>query len=205
MPVATYKVSFTTGGLYYREAIRIIPLYCVLKDWHQVRSKILDENLLQSRTKMASQRTLRELLPRLQTLTEDQMRLIAGGSRRDQNQILWLSVCKQYPLVREFAIEVLREKFFCSNQAVGLTDFDTFFFSKAEWHQELGNLTEMTMKKLRQVLFRMMREAELISMDGKIIFASLSPAVARAIIRDDASLYMVFPVSEADFRRQAAL
>jgi hypothetical protein len=84
------------------------------------------------------------------------------GSRQEQNQILWLAVCKHYRIIYEFAIEVIREKFLRLDVILSYLDYDVFFNSKAEWRQGLDQLTGTTKKKLRQVLFRILHEAEII-------------------------------------------
>jgi hypothetical protein len=68
-----YKVSFTTGGLYFQEAIKIAALYLQCHDWVTVREKAKKENFLQARTGNSVIRTSREVIQRVQTLTEDQL------------------------------------------------------------------------------------------------------------------------------------
>lgn len=203
MDLDIYRVSFTVGGLYYQEAIKASDLYFQKKDWSQVRRIIRQENVFQSRTTASSDRTIREVIPRLVQLSDEQLRILIDGNRRDQNQILWVSVCKRYQLIKEFAIEVIHEKLFRLDPQVTYRDFDSFYDAKAEWHKELAIRTAMTRKKLRRVLFQMLHEAEILSEGNQIVPAIFSPRVARSIITTDATLYATFPITEADFRRQA--
>ena len=55
--------------------------------------------------------------------------------------------CKQYSLVREFAIEVVREKFLRLDLALSYLDFDIFFNAKAEWDDELAALNRQHPKE----------------------------------------------------------
>jgi len=168
MTTPEYKTSFTAGGLFQREALKIAQRYQVLGNWAAVRADALKTNLLQTRTRSSSVRLLREASQRVQCLTPGQLGLLLTGSRPEQNQLLWLAACKQYRLIAEFAREVVREKFLRLDLDLSLRDYDIFFNAKAEWHADLDGLTGTTRKKLRQVLFRMLREADVqISMDGK--------------------------------------
>lgn len=191
-----YKVSFTTGGLYFQEAIKIASLYLQCHDWTSVTEKVKKENFLQARTGNSVVRTSREVIQRAQTLTEDQLTLLVEGNLADQKHILWLAVCKHYSLILEFATQIIREKVFHLNFQLELIDWDTFFNSKAEWNDELDQLTVSTKEKLRQVVFRMLHEADILSKENMIQPAVLSPRVVNVIKSEDADLLSIYPTLE---------
>ena len=195
-----YRISFTSGGLFYREAVKVADLYSSLQDWDLVREQLIEKNLLQTRTRSSMIRTARELTQRLKTLTSEQLAILADGTRQEQNQVLWLAVCKHYAFVREFATEVMREKYLRLDWELSYTDFDTFFYAKAEWNEGLQKTKDSTRKKLCQVLFRMFTEAQIISTDHVILPAFFSARVVNAIIQDDRTYFAVFPISDADIR-----
>ena len=147
-----------------------------------MKEKVKSENLLQARTQSSVQRIFRELAPRLQHLTEEQLALLVEGNHQEQKQLLWFAICKRYAYIREFAIEVIHEKYLSLDYELTEFDYEAFFNRKADWHAELDRLKETTRKKIKEVLFRMLREAELISEDRMITAASLP----------------VFPISLAD-------
>ncbi|MCJ7529872.1 MAG: DUF1819 family protein [Anaerolineales bacterium] len=200
-----YKTSFTTGSLFFREAITVTELYFKLGGWSLVRNNMLENNLLQARTQSSFKRTLQELLQRLQCLTKDQLQILVDGSRQEQNQILWLAVCKHYRIIYEFAIEVIREKFLRLDLTISYLDYDVFFNSKAEWHEGLDQLTNATKKKLRQVLFRILHEAEIISSSNSILPAIVSARVAISIVNDNPAYLAIFPITDAEIQKQAKL
>ena len=45
-------------------------------------------------------------------------------------------------------------------------DYDRFFYDKAEWHPEVGRVAPSTREKQRQIVFKAMREAGLLSVEG---------------------------------------
>jgi len=179
-----YKLSFTTGGLFYCETLKSIHLFDELQDWGAVKRKLQAENLLQARTSASATRSSRELIQRLQTLTASQLEILRDGTRQDQVQILWLAVCKQYDFVYEFATQVLHGKYLKLDFFLSYDDFDEFFNSLAEWNENLEKTTETTRKKLRQVLFRMIREADLLSAKNAILPVILSSRVIEAIMSE---------------------
>lgn len=180
----------------YRESITLAELYGREPDWRSVRREVVTHNLLQMRTENASKRICREGISRLRRLTPDQLEIVREGNRQEQVQLLWLAVCKRYRFVYDFASEVVREKFLRLNLKLTQDDYEIFFNSKAEWHPEMERIAESTRKKQRQFVFKMLREADLLSADGMIQPALLSPRVVRAIREDDPANFSVFPVSE---------
>lgn len=201
MNTVNYKISFTTGGLYYREAIKVAEIYYPLRDWELVKAEILTNNILKSRTQSSLIRTTRELIQRLRGLSDEQLLVLIDGTRQEQNQILWFAVCRQYQFIREFAVEVIREKFLRFDLNVSYRDFDAFFNAKAEWNDCLDKTTDSTRKKLRQVLFRMMMEAEIISPSSVILPMIMSPRVAQAIGDVNIEYFSIFPMSEGNVRK----
>jgi len=192
-----YKLSFTAASLFIADSVKIASVYLRTNDWGEAKARIEDHNILQYDTASSSIRISRELRQRLKTLTKDQLELLAEGTQPEQKQLLWLSVCKCYSFIREFAIEVLRERFLTMDLELTDLDYDAFFNRKADWHEELDELKKTTRSKLKQVLFRMLREADLISEDQAIIPATLSRRMLEVLQPDAPMSFEIFPVSSA--------
>lgn len=193
-----YRLSFTTGGLYYRESIKLAELYLARHDWSEVRQKVLAENLLQLNTHSSQVRTYREVSSRLQQLSDIELELFMDCSEQDKRYLLWLGVCRYYQFIEQFAVEVLREKFLSMDMSLTHHDYDVFFNRKSEWHDELDALSQSTRNKLRQILFRILVEAGLLSSNYSIIPAIITPRVAREIFKPSNSQVVIYPISDAD-------
>ena len=200
MPEPKYVMSFVTGGLYRQEAPRIAELFLELGDWDAVREQVLAHNTLQTRTRSAAERTFRELRNRLSVLTPAQLLILVQGDRDEVLLTLWLAACKHYRFIREFAVEVVREKFMRLEFKLEQQDYEIFFNNKAEWHPELEKLTDSTRQKLRQVLFRMLRDAEIITKQREILPVSLPPRLTRALVEDEPGLIAIFPGADKETR-----
>ena len=178
-------MSFTTGALLYNETITVAQLYQQLASWDAVRERVLAENRLQMRTTNAAKRIFTEITSRLRQLTPAQLDYLLTADRREQNYLLWLAFCQRYRFIYDFAADVIREKFLRLDLNLSYDDYDIFFRNKAEWHPEVARVTETTRKKQRQFLFKILREAELLSDDGQILPVFLSPHLLHLITEDD--------------------
>ena len=196
-----YIMSFTAGTLLYHESVKLAELYRDLQDWQIVKQRALDENLLQARTQSPAKRVCREVISRLKFLTDNERDLLLAGTRQEQNYLLWLAICKRYRFIRDFAVEVLREKYLRLDLVLTQEDYEIFFNIKAEWHDELENLAESTREKLRQVVMKMLREADLLTDHNTINPAILSQDFITTVYRDSKEYLAAFPVSEADIRK----
>lgn len=139
-----------------------------------------------------------ELKKRLETLTLFQKESLIEGDSLHQRQIAFLSVCKTYDLVREFVVEVLREKMILSDFQLTEGEYLSFFRRKMNDHPELEELSELTEKKVKQVLFRILAEAGIIdSSKNKILqYQLLEPKMIRLLKEDDAEWFKVFMLSD---------
>ncbi|MEO9633047.1 MAG: DUF1819 family protein [Sulfitobacter sp.] len=179
-----YQMSFGVGGLLLNESVSVARLHTEGEPWEQTMLRALDQGATSLPKKASNRRTLREILNRLQTLSAQEREfLLNEADRTDQQALLWLSSCRAYRFVREFALEVIRERYLSYQIDLPLESFDILFEAKAEWDDDLADLSTSTRKKLRQVLFRIMREAEILSGENRIQTAILSQRLI-AIIKD---------------------
>ena len=188
-----YSMAFTTCSLLNNESIQVAELYLEHKNWSQVSRIATDSNLLQYRTVSALKRTLSEIVSRLKLLSDEAINLLVNGYKEEKLQILWLAVCLRYPFIYEFSVEVVREKYRSMQYKIEQFDFDAFFNSKMNYHESLENITETTRKKLKQVLFKMMKEAEIIDRDDNVQASLLSEKIISVVGNMNLEYLMVFP------------
>ncbi len=198
-----YSMSFTTGSLFHRESMKLASLYLNLGDWNSVREKVIAENLLQTRTLNTLKRVGSEVISRLKTLSPDELEFLVAGSHQEQAWLLWIAVCRRYRFIADFAVEVLRERCITLKNDLTCEDFDSFFNQKSEWHLELDAITPATRGKLRQVLFKMLREADLLTANNMIHAAMLSPGLLELIRQGRPRDVLYLPVFESDLKRMA--
>jgi hypothetical protein len=200
---AKYNKSFQTGNLMRAESLMLAELYLALGDWEQVRLRVARENMFQSRTQSASGRITRETVARLKELNDSELRFLVSSNSADQGYLLWIAICRRYPFIAEFAIEVVREKYLKLQPSLSSDDFDAFFGRKSEWHPELENMKPASRSKWKHTLFRMLREADLLSPNGSIHPAILSPQLMQLLAKAGGRDIVFLPVFDADVRRIA--
>lgn len=198
MESTQYKLSFTAASLSISESIKIAEVYLGCKDWDETKRIVSENNLLQSRTNSRTVRTYRELAQRLQPLSDEQLELLVEGNLQEQMYLLWFTVCNRYKFIQEFAVEVIHEKYLSMDYELTEFDYDAFYNRKADWHEELDQITDTTKDKLKQVVFRMLREAGITSGDNMIIEAMLSRRLIQVLNSDAPISYRIFPLQMAD-------
>lgn len=196
-----YNFSFTAGGLLLSESVKVAEIYIHEQNWDKLRQRILDENILQARAYSTLKRLCPEICSRLKLLNDDELQILVNGSRQEQLNILWLAICRRHRFIYDFAVEVVREKYLRLDTEVRQEDYDIFFNTKADWHHEMDELSDSTRSKLRQVVFKMLREAELLDKNGMINPGMLTSRLAKTIARHSNEDLTIFPVSDLEIRQ----
>ena len=195
-----YILSFTAVSLGLIESITVARVYLDTHDWVQTKEIVKGDNLLQSRVSSSIQRVYQEVEPRLQNFSIDQMEFfIEEADVDEQKQLLWYAICKRYEFIRDFATEVLNHRYRMLHTTIEELDYTVFFNDKANWHEELRDLTESTRNKIRTVLFRIMREANFVTKDYQIIPCMPSQAVLNQIADDKEWAYFIYPMHSSQF------
>ncbi|MBO9380668.1 DUF1819 family protein [Sphingomonas histidinilytica] len=187
-------MSFSVGGLMLNESLVIADAYHPGETWARARDRLLTHGV-SSLPKLASQiRALREVYDRIGHLSDaERDYLSAEADRAEQQAMVWLAVCRTYRFIYEFAVEVISERYQSWRLDLGHEVFDRFLAEKAESDPGLAELSASTCAKLRQVLFRILREAGLRSVEGRIQPIWLSGRMKRLIEENNPADLRVFP------------
>ena len=189
-----YKMSFAVGGLFINETIEVARLRNPSERWEQTIVQAIKAGIISSPKIASRRRTLREIVNRLSTLSPTEIELLSATTDRSEQQaLLWLATCRAYRFVAEFAHDVIRDRYLSYHLNLPLESFDVFFDAKAEWYEELAKISSSTRKKLRQVLFRIMRDAGVINSESQIQKAYLSPRLKALIVQSKPQEIELFP------------
>lgn len=189
-----YRMSFGLGGLFINESVDVARLHIFGEPWENTIVRAMEEGTTSLPKSASQRRTLREIVNRLSALTDAELTLFSETDDRTEHQaLLWLAACRAYRFVAEFAVEVIRERYLSYRLDLSLNAFDIFWEEKAEWHSDVADISKSTRLKLRQVLYRMMREADILSADDKIQTAYLTSRLKALISEHRASDLAFFP------------
>lgn len=187
-------MSFSVGGLMLNESLMIAQCYQPGESWTSARERLLAQGA-SSLPKLASQtRALREVYDRIGHLSDFERHYVsAEADRAEQQAMIWLAICRTYRFVYEFAVEVISERYQSWRLDLGHEVFDRFLAEKAERDTGLAELSSSTCAKLRQVLFRILRETGLISVEGRIQPIWLSGRMKRLMEETNPADLRIFP------------
>lgn len=158
-----YCMSFTSGGVLLNESIVFSKKYLKTHDFKEVIEQIINNNFFQYRTESAIKRTVSELKTRFSYLNDEMIQIVSTGFQNEVAQILWFSICRKYQFIFEFVQEVIREKYILGQYELTNYDFDAFYNRKSINHPSLEKITDKSRYKLKQVLFKMLKDINLIN------------------------------------------
>ena len=194
MAAAKYSMSFTTGALFYQESVKVMDLFFHLNQWEKVREVAITQNTVQARTLNTLKRVTSEIISRLKRLREQEVDLFIKSSHVDRCYILWLAVCRRYDFIGDFAVDVLQYNFSSMKNIVTHDDYAIFFNKKAEWHTELDRIAASTQLKLRQTLFQILREANLLDKSNTIIPVTPGVGFQKVLTSVNSREVLFFPI-----------
>lgn len=186
-----YLMSFATGGLYINESLAVARYHQPGTNWEATAVAARQAGAFPVRKASSAQRSIREIVNRLRCLRADELEAFQTGNRSEQAALLWLAACRAYRFIGEFVVEVVADRYASFRLKLTYDDFDAYYAAKAEWSPKLAGLSQSTRAKLRAVLFRMMREADILSPGDTIVGVMLSSRLL-AIIRSHDPLDLRF-------------
>jgi len=103
-----------------------------------------------------------ELKIRLSTLSNDEINYLSSASLENQRMVAFISCVRLYRILQEFLDEVVLYKIQAFDYQLDSMDFNSFLYNKSVDHEEIHVLSEITKKKVQQVIFKMFEQAGLI-------------------------------------------
>ena len=131
-----------------------------LKD-DKVIDRIVEENLFQYPTEKSIRQMARTCVSRLSGLGDEGLvEAVASQPSETAKQVCMYAMMKQYRLVWDFMITVIGEKYRMQDFSFSQMDINVFFMQLQEQDDYVAGWSETTVKKIRQVLIRVLAENE---------------------------------------------
>lgn len=167
-------------------------------------SKYVNEGVAEFKSDKGTtnKRMVSEFKKRIDNLTRNQQLLFIEGDFSTQKHLAFLSACKTYSILRDFVIEVVREKFLIMDFNLTDTDYLSFIRRKEVDHDELAELTDLTQGKIKQVIFKILEQGGIIeSVKSKEIqLQILERKTKRVIVDDNPEWLKIFLMSDSDIQ-----
>ena len=188
-----YDFSFTASSLRLNEMVMIAEAQLNNKDFDYV-------NILGKGKSATGKRHYSELKKRLSYLTEKQLQFFVAADTSSQKQLAFLAVCKSYGFIRDFVVDVLREKYLVFDYDITEGDYNTFLRRTSDLHTEIEGFTETTIQKLRQVVFKILEQVGFIdSVKRKqIVPQFLDNKLIDLIVEDNIAWLKIYLLSDMD-------
>ena len=200
--VKKYKLSFTAASLRLNEMVKVAS--ALMDDDSTNLNEVRDSRIVFGSVKnRTTEREFREIKHRLEKLTSDQLEVLVHGDLISQKQIAFLGVCKHYDFIRDFTVDVIRDKALVFDYQIRESDFNSFINSKISTHPELEEFSETTLKKGKQVMFRILEQAGIINnaVDKMIQPQLLQKDVIKSIVVDDPKWLRIFLMPDTDIKQ----
>lgn len=191
-----YDFSFTASSLRLNEMLMVARA-------HQDGVEVDYTNELGGGKSSTGKRMLSEFKKRISHLTPEQLDVLLNSDLVTQKQLTLVSVCKPYSFIREFIVEVVREKVLVYDYQITDGDYISFYRRKFDLHEEMDSLTELTEKKIKQVTFKILEQAGLIN---DIKNRTIQPQIIdyklmKSLVQDNPNWLKVLLVSDTDIQR----
>ncbi len=136
-------------------------LICEGLEDNEIIDRIVKDNLFQYPTEKSIRRMAKACIVRLKGICDiDLVEAVASQSSETAKQICLYAMMKQYRLVWDFMITVIGEKYRMQNFSFSQMDVNVFFMQLQEQDDYVAGWSESTMKKIRQILIRVLAENE---------------------------------------------
>lgn len=191
-----YDFSFTTSSLRLNEMLMVARAKFEAKELDFV-------NDLGCGKYATGRKMFSEFNKRLSYMTPKQLEILLNSDLVTQKQLTLVSVCKAYSFIREFIVEVVREKALVYDYQITDGDYISFYRRKYDLHEEMDSLTELTEKKIKQVTFKVLEQAGLINdIKNRIIQPQIIDyKLMQALVQDNPNWLKVLLVSDMDIQR----
>ena len=163
-----YSLSFGTGNAYINQSNLILKKYLENKDWKETEKYIIENNILQTNTFSSVKRVFREISLRLKSLSNEEQEFFIRSNYVDQSILIWISICRTYKFIGDFSSMIISEKFSSYQIELDYNDFNYFYEQQKVFYEELNSLKDSTRKKLRQVIFKIMKDLNIVSKTNEI-------------------------------------
>lgn len=181
-------MSFTAGAAMLNEMHAVAEALVECDgDWERTKDKTFKENLMEKEKMSSNIRYFALMKQRLEVLNEVELRMLVNGTVAVRRLIVLLAICKAHSFIYDFISENVRDCFYNQYEKISHANFNEFYNEKKYEHPEIEQVSELTVAKMRQVVFRILEQTELIedTETGILRRPYLSEAVERLIVKDD--------------------
>ena len=157
-----YSARLTGEPFWYNET-KIIGKYLLDgEDEETLKRRNIDENLIHHRKVASIKRVNAPIFKRLKVMDKDMLQEFVCADIETSKYILLYAIMKTDKLVRDFVIEVYKDKLNMRKEYIERFDIDNWYEEKCILSQTLKERTESTSAKLKQVIMKILQDSGLV-------------------------------------------
>ena len=203
-----YDMSFTAGAAMLNEthAVASVLIDCD-GDWDKAKEITFKENLMQKDKATSNARYFALMKQRLEALNNEELTMLVNCTVSVRRLLVLLAICKAHPFIYDFISETVRDRFYSQYERISHADFNEFYNENKYVHPELEKVTEQTVAKMRQVIFKILEQTEIIEDAGSGILRRpyLSETMERMVVKDDPKWLAIYLYSNNEINNLAEL
>lgn len=177
-----YSAKLTAEPFLYNET-KIIAEYLLNgEDTAKLKKRNVEENLIHHKKIGSVKRVNSPIFRRLEVLNEDLLNDFVYSDIENSKYILLYAIMKTDKLVRDFILEVYKDKLFMRKEYIEKFDIDNWYEEKCILSQTLRERTESTSAKLKQVIMKILQDSGLVIKE-KDRFKIIRPLLKEKYVR----------------------
>lgn len=157
-----YSAKLTAEPFLYNET-KIIGRYLLDgEDEQTLKKRNVDENLIKHKKAGSVKRVNSPIFRRLNIMNKEMLEEFVCSDIETSKYILLYAIMKTDKLVRDFIIEVYKDKLYMRKDYIEKFDVDNWYEEKRILSETLKERTESTSAKLKQVIMKIMQDSGLV-------------------------------------------
>lgn len=157
-----YSTKLTAEPFLYVET-KIIGRYLLNgEDKRELKKRNIEENLIKHKKVGSIKRVNSPIFRRLDVMDKEMLEEFVCSDIETSKHILLYTIMKTDKLVRDFIIEVYKDKLYMKKEYIEKFDIDNWYEEKCILSSTLREKTEATTAKLKQVIMKIMQDSGLV-------------------------------------------
>ena len=170
-----YSTKLTAEPFLYNET-KIIGEYLLSgENVQELKRKNIEENLIKHKKQGSVKRTNAPIFRRLEAMNNDILENFVYSDVETSKYLLVYAIMKTDKLVRDFIIEVYKDKIIMRNEYIEKYDIDRWYEMKKESSVSLKNNSDITNSKAKQVIMKILQDSGMVVKETNNRFRIIKP------------------------------
>lgn len=170
-----YSTKLTAEPFLYNET-KIIGEYLLSgENVQKLKRKNIEENLIKHKKQGSVKRTNAPIFRRLGIMNNEILENFVYSDVETSKYLLVYAIMKTDKLVRDFIIEVYKDKIIMRNEYIEKYDIDRWYEIKKESSISLKNKSDITNNKAKQVIMKILQDSGMVVKESNNRFRIIKP------------------------------